>query len=239
MLELGNQKLLIVAPHPDDEVLGCGGLIHRIKEAGGQVYVLFITVGTTRDFSEQGISTYQERLNETEEVARFLKYDGYHHAFPGDGYHLHLDQLPQWQMINEIERGSIISLETTRPTILAIPEINDFNQDHRAVGQAAAAALRPAPLENKYLPRLTLGYRSVPTADWMSASSANPNYFVELNQAALDSQVTALSLYVSQIRTNGHLRTPEALVDRARSWGRWSGFQYAEPYWNRRATLSL
>src|SRR3990167_4258794 len=53
-MDFKKQKLLVIAPHPDDEVIGCGGLIAKIKDAGGQVYVLFLTVGDTRDMELLG-----------------------------------------------------------------------------------------------------------------------------------------------------------------------------------------
>ncbi|KKR86620.1 MAG: hypothetical protein UU34_C0012G0018 [Candidatus Curtissbacteria bacterium GW2011_GWA1_41_11] len=52
-MDFKKQKLLVIAPHPDDEVIGCGGLIAKIKDAGGQVYVLFLTVGDSRDFTSK------------------------------------------------------------------------------------------------------------------------------------------------------------------------------------------
>ena len=51
MFQLDFMKTLVIAPHPDDEVFGCGGLLHRLKAAGGEVYVLYMTVGTAADFS--------------------------------------------------------------------------------------------------------------------------------------------------------------------------------------------
>ena len=88
MINLRDQTLLIIAPHPDDEILGCGGLIKRIKEEGGKVYVLFMTVGTTVDYSSKGKSSYQERIKEIEKVAKFMQYDDYAIAFPGNNHHL-------------------------------------------------------------------------------------------------------------------------------------------------------
>ena len=50
MFDFKGQKLLVIAPHPDDEVIGCAGLIQKIKNGGGKVFVLFLTVGDTNDF---------------------------------------------------------------------------------------------------------------------------------------------------------------------------------------------
>ena len=56
-VDWSRQRVLVLAPHPDDEVLGCGGLMSRVKDAGGEVYVHFLTVGDTADFSAAGLST--------------------------------------------------------------------------------------------------------------------------------------------------------------------------------------
>ena len=84
MFKLKTQTLLVVAPHPDDEIIGCGGLINKIKENGGRVYVLYLTVGETRDFSKRGYSGLEERRKELEEVSKFLKFDGFDLAFEGN-----------------------------------------------------------------------------------------------------------------------------------------------------------
>ena len=48
MLDLRKKKLLVIAPHADDEILGCGGLMHKVKESGGQVYVIIFNVGSVQ-----------------------------------------------------------------------------------------------------------------------------------------------------------------------------------------------
>ncbi len=107
MMGLQDETLLIIAPHPDDEVLGCGGLIKKIKKQGGKVYVLFLTVGDTEDYRKEGLSTSSERMREIERVAKFMKYDDYRVAFPGNKYHLQLDNVPQIEIMKELENGSL------------------------------------------------------------------------------------------------------------------------------------
>src|SRR3989344_4705017 len=136
MITLARQRLLVIASHPDDEIFGCGGLIYRIKNEGGKVFVLFLTVGTTKDFSKKGVSTIDERMREIERAAKFLRFDGYRVAFPGNEFHLLLDSLPIKRVIDEIERGPDVSIEAVRPTIIAVPTSFDYNQDHRVANQA-------------------------------------------------------------------------------------------------------
>src|SRR5919197_1528921 len=154
MINWGDQRLLVVAPHPDDELLGCGGLINRVKRSGGQVYVHFLTVGDTRDYSQTGRSTRDEREREIEEVAKFFDLDGHHLALPGDEFHLKLDRLPRQRVVDIIERDSPLSIAEVRPSIVLIPEVTSYNQDHRAAAQAAITALRPGPAGDRHQPKL-------------------------------------------------------------------------------------
>lgn len=206
MTHLKNKRLLIVAPHPDDEIFGCGGLIYRVKKAGGKVYVLFLTCGTTKDFSKKGASTLHERMHEIERVAEFLQYDGYRVAFMGDEYHLKLDAIPIKDVIDEIERGEGISIEAVKPTTVLIPSSFDYNQDHRIANQAAITATRPVPSVYKHFVPTVLEYE-FPYIAWSSESDRpSPNIFLSLNDHALNAKLKALSMYKSQLKVkNGPL----------------------------------
>jgi N-acetylglucosamine malate deacetylase 1 len=73
-MDFSKQKLLVIAPHPDDEVLGCAGLIHRVKSSGGKVYVLIMTVGDEKQYG--GESNADMRVKEVASVMKFLQADG-------------------------------------------------------------------------------------------------------------------------------------------------------------------
>lgn len=230
MLNLEKQTLLVVAPHPDDEVLGCGGLIKRIKDEGGKVYVIFLTVGNTKDYSKIGSSTIQERVREIEKVATFLKYDDYKIVFPGDEFHLKLDQMPKKDIISEIENGERISLDKIKPTIVATPQHHDYNQDHSICAQAVLAATRPLPDELKPLQKTVLGFESVPTADWWNTPH-NVNFFIRLSDADLQAKLTAMEIYQSQLRNGNHPRSIRSMKNVAYLRGMQSGNGAAEAFY--------
>lgn len=236
MLKLSGHKLLVIAPHPDDEVLGCGGLIKRVKDAGGKVYILFLTVGETSEYSKNGFSTSDERLAEIEKVAKFLKYNDYSIAFPGNDNHLKLDQIPQKELISVIENGPKISLNKLKPTILACPQVHDYNQDHRAAAQAVFSSTRPAPNKFKPLQKIVLGYEEVAT-QWSSTNSINPNLYIKLSNADLKTKLKALSLYTSQVRNGNHTRSPYALKRLAFLRGSQCGIKAAEAFINFRIII--
>ncbi|OGY25892.1 MAG: hypothetical protein A2Z11_04155 [Candidatus Woykebacteria bacterium RBG_16_43_9] len=229
MLTLKSKKLLVIAAHPDDEVYGCGGLINKIKTAGGKVFVLFLTNGTTKDFSPRGKSLETERAKEIENVAKFLKYDGYKIAFPGDDYHLKLDQIPQKDLIHEIERGERISLETLKPDIVSFHSQGDYNQDHAAVAKAAFAACRPALPKDKFGPQIVLTYEE-PMDIWTSRRPNKLNFYVELSTHDVNNKLKALQLYKSQMKKRGHPRSLETIKSLAVVRGSTIGMPFAEGY---------
>lgn len=232
MLQIGKETLLIVAPHPDDEVLGCGGLIQKIKEKGGSVYVLFLTVGETKEYAKPGgsVSNGNQRMAEIEKVAKHLQYDDYKIIFPGDTFHLRLDNIPQKDLITEIESGERISLNKIKPTIVATPMPDDYNQDHRACTEAIFTATRPTPNELKPFQPIIIGYESVVTADWYKGTSKHVNFFVQLSDKELEAKIQALKLYRSQVRPGSHPRSLQSLRTLAYFRGMYCGIKAAEAY---------
>jgi len=237
MINLKNQRVLIIAPHPDDEVFGCGGFIHRCKEEGAKVYILFMTVGTTKDFSKKGLSTQKERVSEIERVASFLKYDDYRIAFPGDERHLRLDTCAQKELIDEIEQGKRISLQTVKPTILMTCHTNDYNQDHRMVGQASVTATRPTPTTFKNFQKLVFTYE-YPPSSWSDRDTISyPNFFIELSKANLHAKLKALRLYKSQLKNHNGPLSVHAVKTLAHLRGVQSGVAAAEAFFVKRVLV--
>lgn len=230
-------RLLVIAPHPDDEVFGCGGLIHRVKSEGGQVFVLFLTVGNTKDFSKKGGSTYDERMREIRRVAQFLKYDKWRIAFPGDEYHLQLDAMPQKRLINEIERGGGVSIEAVKPTMVAVPSLYDHNQDHRAANRATITATRPAPSRFKHLVGRVIEYE-FPYFAWTSETEhSSPNIFLTLDPSDLKAKLKALALYKSQMKVQNGPISVRGAATLAHMRGIQSGVDHAEAFTLRRSFL--
>ena len=229
MIDLNKKTFLIIAPHPDDEVIGCGGLISKIKSLGGKVFVLYLTVGTTQDFGKRGVSTAEARINEIKKVTKFLKIDGWKIAFPGGEFHLQLDSLPQKKLIHEIERGEKISLETLKPDIIAFPSVGDYNQDHQAASSAAFSACRPSTKQDKFVPDLILSYEA-PMNQW-TQEAHRINFFVQLDKKDFAKKTAALDLYKSQVRRAPHLRSRAVLEALAKLRGSVAGTNLAEGFY--------
>ncbi|MEV0398691.1 PIG-L family deacetylase [Actinoallomurus sp. NPDC050550] len=228
-IDWADQRLLVVAPHPDDELLGCGALMSRVKRAGGEVFVLFVTVGDTRDFSRTGRSTGVEREREVDDVAKYINLDGHHLALPGEEFHLRLDQLPQQRLVDLIERDGPLAVSEIRPSVVLIPELSSYNQDHRAVAAAAITALRPGPRRDRHQPDLILMYEEV--ADGWSGETVSPrNFHVVVEPVDLDRKIEGLRRYTSQWRTHPNTRSEEALRALAAIRGAQCGEPLAEAF---------
>lgn len=225
-----NKKVLILAPHPDDEVFGCGGLIAKMLRQNCKVYVLYITVGETRDFSEKGSSGPEERLLEIENVAKYYGFADYDLSLPGNDYHLKLDALPNSTLISIIERDSPCSLQNIDPDILLAPDIDDYNQDHRAVYSAAITATRPADCTFKKFQPMFLTYE-LPYSDWSHGDvSSGATLYVELTDEDFARKVEALEFYSSQLKSDNSPLSVAGITAQARFRGMQTQTQYAEAY---------
>ena len=118
MFSFKDHRLLVIAPHADDEVLGCGGLISRVKQDGGKVFVLIFNVGSI--VTKNGKKLTQTWKKETNAAMKFLEVDDYDTIYDSPEDNRYLDAKPLHTLIEKIETGSKVSLMKTKPTIVAI-----------------------------------------------------------------------------------------------------------------------
>jgi LmbE family N-acetylglucosaminyl deacetylase len=229
VIDWQNERVLILSPHPDDEVIGCGGLISKVKDEGGQVLVQFVTLGDTRDVSVTGMSTADERLVEIDRVAGILKYDDWDIALRGAEYHLRLDAMARVDLVGVLEETARLSLRAVEPSVVLLPAPWSYNQDHRAVAEAALTALRPMDVADRRAPRVVALFEEV-ADQWAAESTTPPNLFVELDTPHLDDKIEAMRTYASQVRPHPHTRSLEALRNMAVVRGAHSGLRFAEAY---------
>src|SRR5579872_1100671 len=140
---LARQRLLVVAPHADDETAGAGGLMARIKDAGGRVFVMVMSTGDLLHFDDTGKKTKKKtRRDELAAAMKTLNVDGWEIVYEDTRLHLRLETLPRRELADKIERSSMLCTEKVRPTMIVLPAPS-YNQDHEAVYKAGLAACRP------------------------------------------------------------------------------------------------
>jgi len=225
---LKNQRLLVIAPHSDDEILGCGGLISKVKNQGGKVFVLIFNLGFEKDDTKE---SQEKRKNEVKEAMNTLKVDDYHLVHDQPDNNRDLDIEPLHSLIEIIESTSNVSLEKIAPTIVAIPTIFSHHQDHVHVHHACIAALRPisTPVSN-----IVLSYEAPEHSRWSSSGVFEPNLFVEIDDV-IENKIMAFSKYQSQIRPGG--RDDNSIRNQAKYRGQEVGKNLCEAFYVHRFIL--
>ena len=223
-----DERLLVIAPHSDDEVLGCGGLISRVKNDGGKVFVLIFNLGFEKDDTKE---SQEKRKNEVKEAMSVLKVDDYHVVHDQPDNNRDLDVEPLHSLIEIIESTSTVSLEKIAPTIVAIPTIFSHHQDHVHVHHACIAALRPisTPVSN-----IVLSYEAPEHSRWSVSGVFEPNFYVDIENV-LEDKTKAFYKYKSQIRPGG--RDSNTITNQAGYRGQEVGKKFCEAFFAHRFVL--
>ncbi|NIA15127.1 MAG: hypothetical protein GWP08_13730 [Nitrospiraceae bacterium] len=226
---LAQQRLLVIAPHADDECFGCAGTMARIKSLGGEVYVIVCSVGDLKHYDgTNDIVTGQCREDELKEVMAFLRVDDWDVLYRDPETHLCLDMLPRRELIAKFERDSKLAIDRIQPTMLALP-IASYNQDHEAVFRAAFTAARPGVPGEKAFQRIVLGYDNTSLFWSLEREKFHPNFYVDISNF-LDVKIDALMMHRSQMRPAIHHSSAQNVEYTARVRGREISVEAAEGY---------
>ena len=197
---LAKQRVLVVAPHADDETAGAGGLIARVKDAGGKAYVMVMSTGDLLHFDDTGKKTRKAtRRDELAAAMKALGVDGWEIVYEDTRLHLRLETVPRRDLADQIERRARVSTEKTRPTMIVLPAPS-YNQDHEAVYKAGIAACRPHLASLKAFQPFVL-VADAPQLSWSGAGAAfKPNFYVDISGRFLELKLKAFACHKSQVR---------------------------------------
>lgn len=218
-------NILVIAAHPDDEVLGCGGTIARLAAEGASLSILILANGLT---SRAGFDTSQEaellrvhhdRARRAGEIlgAKEVNFAG----FPDQK----LDTLPLLEITQAIER----EIERTKPEIVFTHHGGDLNMDHVITFRTTMTAVRPTP--GKSIKAL-YAYEIPSSTEWafkQFSPAFEPNVFMDIEES-LEQKIQAMQVYESETREFPHPRSPEILRAAARRWGSHVGRAAAEAF---------
>lgn len=226
---LSQQRLLVIAPHADDESFGCAGTIARIKHLGGEVYVIVCSVGDLKQYDgTDEVVTSTRREGEFKRVMEFLEVDDWDILYRDAETHLRLDMVPRRELLAKLERESKLALDRLKPTVLAIP-VSSYNQDHEAVFRAAFTAARPGVPRLKPFQRLVVGYDNTSLFWSLEREKFHPNFYVDISDF-LDKKLEALRMHESQMRDPIHHSSVQNVEYTARVRGREVSVEAAEGY---------
>jgi len=213
---MSSNKMLVIAPHPDDEVLGCGGTIVKHAKNGNEVYLCVVTKGYTPDWSEEFL---KNRPKEIEKANKILGIKKTHFL---DYPTVKLDTIPQKELNEAISKV----VNEVKPDILCIPHKGDVNKDHRLVFEASLVATRPANHKVKKI----LSYETLSETDWgQPIEPFVPNVYVDISET-LGKKIEAMKAYGSELKQYPHPRSLEIIEALAKKRGSEVGVKFAEAF---------
>ena len=219
-------KVLVVAAHPDDEVLGCGGTMARHAILGDEVNVLILGEGVTsrdlsrdvnaRDLELSDLIVAAQKANSSLGVKNLIL-----HQLPDN----RMDSVDLLDIVKLVEDAVL----RIKPDIVYTHYNNDVNVDHRMVHEAVIVACRPLPGSSVKQLLFFEVASSTECRPVVSSSGFCPNWYVDIS-AFLDKKIQALEFYAAEMRPFPHVRSFKALEHLARWRGASVGVEAAEAF---------
>ena len=218
------KRILIIAAHPDDEVLGCGGIIAKSREKSFDIKVVFIAEGSScrhDDYkSELALNEIKTRQNYALNALKTLGVTNYQfYDLPCGRLH----QIPIIE-INKIIEKNISEFE---PDTVFTHSENDANNDHNIVYQSSIMATRPTLTKN--ISKL-FSYEVLSTSEWRFDRNFLPNYFFKISKSDLKIKCNALKEYKSEHKSFPFPRSKDGIITLAKFRGMQCGSEFAEAF---------
>ena len=219
------RPVLVIAAHPDDEVLGCGGTAARLVNEGREVHFAILGEGITSRHAQRDAADRDPlaRLHRQAHAAarRVGVKDVHLHQLPDN----RLDTVPLLEVVKLVE----LLIERIQPEIIYTHHAGDLNVDHGIIHRAVLTATRPIagqPVREIY------AFEVSSSTEWAFQRiepSFRPNVFVDIT-GTIEAKIAAMECYESEARKFPHPRSPEALRAIATRWGSVVGCAAAEAF---------
>ena len=212
-------KILIIAPHPDDEIIGIGGTIIKNIALGNDVYIVIVTKGVEPLFPQRIV---EKTRNEARECHKKI---GIKKTFFLDFPSVMLEEQHRYEI-----NGKLLDVvKEVEPDEVYIPHVGDMQKDHQIVAEAAMVALRP-----KYIfaPKRIYAYETLSETGWNIPNIQNefiPNVFSDIS-LYLDAKLEAMKIYSTQVSDFPDARSLEAIKALAQFRGAVMNVKAAEAF---------
>ena len=213
-------KILVIAPHPDDETLGCGGAILKHKSKGDKIHWLIVTAMTEDiGYSPEKI---MQRSNEIQKVSKAYGFSSVHQC----GFSATmLNVIPLAEIVPKI--GAVI--KKVKPNIVYLPFWGDVHTDHRIVFGAVSSCLKWFRYPSV---KRVLAYETLSETDSTINPDINafrPNVFIDIT-SFLENKIDIMKMYRSELGVFPFPRSEEAIRSLAALRGTNAGFKAAEAF---------
>lgn len=216
-----NKKVLILAPHADDEILGCGGFISKYSKKN---YIINVLVLTNANIGAPEIYSSKEVIKIRNEAKKANQIIGTRKIFFENLPALNLYNYPHYKISNMISAY----INKIKPEIIFIPSSNDINDDHKIIFKCAKVAMR---FKQKNNLKKIFSYEVLSETEWNEEEkSFNPNYFIKLNKSDINNKVKAFLKYKSQVKNNPHPRSKSGILNLSKVRGSQVHVEYAEAF---------
>lgn len=221
-----SKKVLVVAAHPDDEIIGIGGTINRHIKNGDEVAVLILGDGKSsrkEQYEKLSADILTKVAQETSSALQILGVKKHWNENLPDN---RFDSLTMLDVVKIVSRY----IQELKPQIVYTHHFGDLNIDHRIVSDATITACRP--IEADFVKELYMfeTLSSTEMSGDLPHRRFSPNTFIDISNE-LETKLEAMSKYVSELRPFPHPRSLDAIRDNARVWGAKNNCEAAEAFY--------
>ena len=219
-------SILVIAAHPDDEILGCGGAIARHSEDGDFVRVIIVSTGITSRSNNSSCDIHEEELSAlklaSEKANKIVGVKSVDFLNYPDN---RLDSIQRLDLIKDLEK----KINAFKPNIIYTHHSGDVNIDHRIICDAVITACRPYPNQ---IVKTILSFEVASSTEWQPPGRSDafePNWFIDISRQ-LSKKLEALKEYDSEMRDWPHARSIQAIDYQAKLRGSQLGVNAAEAF---------
>jgi len=216
------KNILVVASHPDDEVLGCGGTLYNLKKRGAKISALFLSDGESSRKHSKINKLIKDRKKQAVQAGKIL---GIKKMIFGNFPDNSMDTIPILKIIQFIEK----QIKKIKPDTIFTHFESDLNVDHQITSKSVITACRP--IKNLSVKSI-LFFEILSSSEWnisIKNKSFIPNYFVDIKKS-LKFKLKALKCYKREMRKWPHPRSLEGVKLLSKTRGSSVGLSNAEAF---------
>tara|TARA_B100000963_G_scaffold296499_1_gene267656 strand:- start:5970 stop:6659 length:690 start_codon:yes stop_codon:yes gene_type:complete len=220
------KKVLVLAAHPDDETLGCGGFLDKYKKKF-EFRVVFLAEGSSCRYEDK--LKYKKKIikdikHRKDCATKALKVFSISNVIFYNNICGQLNKIPQINLNRVIEK----EIKNFKPEIILTHSDKDLNLDHKTISDSVMVATRP--IKIKKIVKQIFAFEILSSTHWNFQNNFIPKYFVELSKKNVTNKWKALKCYTSETSKKPYPRSRYGVETLANFRGMQCGLDYAEAY---------